>query len=66
MKKMAKKNRGCSNIWGMDNRNKANVKNHNFEKNQKKDFDPKKLKSGVFRKYTLKILFLNLNLYYLY
>ena len=48
-------------IWGMDNRNKANVKNHNFEKNQKKDFDPKKLKSGVFRKYTLKILFLNLN-----
>ena len=35
----------------MDNRNKANVKNHNFEKNQKKDFDPKKLKFRIFVTY---------------
>ena len=31
-------------ILGMDNRNKANVKNHNFEKNQKKRFRPQKIK----------------------
>jgi len=43
-------------IWGMDNRNKANVKNHYFEKNQKKDFNPKTLKSGVSQKYTPEII----------
>ena len=43
--------------WGVDNRNKANYQIHDFEKNQKKDFDPKKLKSGVLQIYTPKILF---------